>query len=52
MYIEERDMIGTLMRLDEDPQSRFSFEIWFAYTKKGMNEIREGTLVAVPNFAT
>lgn len=52
MYIEERDMIGTLMRLDEDPQSRFSFEIWFSYTKKGMNEIREGTLVAVPNFAT
>lgn len=52
MYIEEKDMIGTLMRLNEDPLSRFTFEIWFNYTKKNMNEIREGTLLAVPNFAS
>lgn len=52
MYIDEKDMIGTLMRLDEDPLSRFSFEIWFNYTKKNMNEIREGTLLAIPNFAS
>jgi len=52
MYIEERDMVGTLMQLDEDPQSRYTYEIWFPFTKKAMNEIREGTLIAVPNFAT
>lgn len=41
-------MIGTLMRLDEDPLSQYTYEICFSYTKKGMNEIREGTLVAIP----
>ena len=52
MYIENRELVGTLMKLSEDPLSRFTFEIWFNYTKKGMNEIREGTLVVAPNFAS
>lgn len=52
MYVDDREMLGTLMRLEEDPQSRFTFEIWFNYTKKGMNQIKEGTMIAVPNFAS
>lgn len=52
MYAEDRELTGTLMKLSEDPLSRFTFEIWFNYTRKGMNEIREGTLVVVPNFAS
>ncbi len=45
-------MIGTLIRLEEDENSRFRFEVWFDYTKRAMNLIREGAMLAVPNFAS
>ena len=43
-------IVGTLMRIDEDPNSRFRFEIWFDYTRQIMNRVSEGAMVAVPNF--
>jgi hypothetical protein len=47
-----KGLIGTLIRLEEDENSRFRFEIWFDYTKQAMNLIREGAMLAVPNFAS
>ena len=46
------NLTGTLIRLEEDESSRFRFEIWFDYTKQAMNLIREGAMLAVPNFAS
>src|SRR5438094_2900975 len=43
---------GTLMKIEPHPDTRFSFEIWFDYTKYAINLIREGALIGVPNFAT
>ncbi|MCS6829716.1 MAG: DUF87 domain-containing protein [Armatimonadota bacterium] len=43
---------GTLIRIQEDPESRYEFEVWFDYTRQAMNLIREGALLAVPNFAS
>ena len=43
-------IVGTLMRIEEDPISRFRFEVWFDYTRQIMNTVSEGAMVAVPNF--
>lgn len=43
---------GVLMKLEENSHSRYEFEIWFEYTRLAMNEIREGTMLAVPNYTT
>lgn len=43
---------GTLIRIQEDPEARYQFEIWFDYTRQAMNLIREGALLAAPNFAS
>jgi len=45
-------MSGTLMKISENPDTRYEFEIWFDYTKRAINLIREGVMVVVPNFAT
>jgi DNA helicase HerA-like ATPase len=50
MFIAE--MEGTLMELAEAPETRFRYIIWFDYTRRAINEIQEGTLLAVPNFAS
>lgn len=47
-----KDMEGTLMELAEAPETRYRYVIWFDYTRQAINEIQEGTLVAVPNFAS
>ena len=47
-----KDLKGTLISLEENAESRFKFEIWFDYTKKAMNLIREGAMLAVDNFAS
>jgi len=47
-----KDMEGTLMELTEAPETRYRYVIWFDYTRQAINEIQEGTLVAVPNFAS
>ena len=46
----EEAAIGRLMLLEPDPSSRFKLTIWFDYTRKLVNAIREGDLVAIPNF--
>jgi len=43
---------GVLMKLTENEHSRYEFEVWFEYTRKAMNDIREGTMLVVPNYAT
>lgn len=50
MFMTER--VARLMRIEENEQTRFQFEVWFEYTRQTMTELREGTLLAVRNFAT
>jgi uncharacterized protein len=45
-------MEGTLMELREAPESRYRYVVWFDYTRRGMNEIQDGTLLAAKNFAS
>lgn len=40
------------MRIQEDKLTRYQFEIWFEYTRRAMNEIKEGAMLAVRNFST
>lgn len=49
-YVAE--LIGILIGLEEDQNARFRFEIWFDYTRRGINLVREGAMVAVLNFAS
>lgn len=46
------NMVGTLVRVAEDENARFRFEIWFDYTRQAINLVREGAMLAVPNFAS
>jgi DNA helicase HerA-like ATPase len=43
---------GRLIFLQPDEKTRFNFTIWFDYTRVLMNDLKEGDLVAVKNFAT
>jgi hypothetical protein len=45
------NLVGTLMKIEEDPVTRYRYEVWFDYTRKAINTIAEGAMVAVPNFA-
>lgn len=45
-------MEGTLMELAEAPETRYRYVVWFDYTRRAINEIQEGTLLAVLNFAS
>lgn len=49
---KNRERTGVLMKLEENEHSRYQFEVWFEYTRRAMNEIREGTMLTVPNYAT
>ncbi len=44
--------IARLMRMQENEQTRYQYEIWFEYTRQTMTELKEGTLLAVKNFST
>jgi len=44
--------IGRLMKIEENEQTRYKFEIWFEYTRQAMMELKEGALLAVRNFAS
>lgn len=50
MFID--GMEGVLMELTEAPETRFRYVVWFDYTRRAINEIQEGTLLAAPNFAS
>ena len=43
---------GTLMSMKESPDTRFRYTIWFDYTREAINEIQEGTMLAVANFGS
>ena len=43
---------GRLIFLDTDERTRYKFTIWFDYTRQLANAIREGDIVAIPNFAS
>jgi hypothetical protein len=45
------NLTGVLMKLEEDPITRYRYEIWFDYTRKAMQTIAEGAMLVVPNFA-
>ncbi len=45
------NLVGTLMKIEEDPVTRYHYEVWFDYTRKVINTIGEGAMLAVPNFA-
>jgi len=45
-------IIGRLMWAEPDQNTRFKYNIWFDYTRKLINEIQDGDLVAVPNFTS
>ena len=45
-----RDLTGILMRIEEDPVTRYRYELWFDYTRHAINTILEGAMLAVPNF--
>lgn len=42
--------VGRLMWAEPNPNTRFEYDIWFDYTRKLINDIQEGELIAVPNF--
>ncbi len=50
MFLAELE--GTLMEAAESAGTRFRYEVWFDYTRRSINEIQEGALLAVPNFAS
>jgi len=55
MFVKDakgKDTEGVLVRMEPDEQTRFQFEIWFPYTRQAMNQIREGAMLAVKNFAS
>ncbi|MHA1250583.1 MAG: helicase HerA domain-containing protein [Candidatus Helarchaeota archaeon] len=41
---------GRLMRIEESPTTNYKYEIWFDYTRKFYNSIKEGSFVAVKNY--
>lgn len=51
MFREFGSVEGRLMLAQPDERTRFKFRLWFDYTRELMNEIKEGDLIAVPNFA-
>ena len=47
----EKEIIGRLMRARPDPLTGLKLDVWFDYTRKLTNSIKEGDLVAIPNFS-
>ena len=43
---------GTLVAMDDSLHTRFQYTVWFDYTRKAINEIQEGTMLAVANFGS
>ncbi|AZT89279.1 ATP-binding protein [Caldicellulosiruptor changbaiensis] len=47
-----QEISGILMKVDSDFYTRYRAEVWFDYTKKAINEIKEGSLLAIQNFSS
>lgn len=52
MSIFRENLVGRLLWAEPDPSTRFRYTIWFDYTRRLLNDLHEGDLVLVPNFAT
>lgn len=52
MSIFHEDMVGRLLWAEPDAATRFRYTVWFDYTRRLLNDLHEGDLVVVPNFAT
>jgi len=52
MSIFRDDLVGRLLWAEPDAATRFRYTIWFDYTRRLLNDLHEGDLVVVPNFAT
>jgi len=52
MEVFRKDIVGRLLWAEPDPNTRFKYTIWFDYTRRLVNELHDGDLVVVPNFAT
>lgn len=50
MFVQ--DLQGVLMNITPKEGSGYEYEIWFPYTKRAINTIRDGTMLAVRNFAS
>lgn len=46
------DVQGILINLQENDQTRYECEVWFEYTRRNMERIREGAFLAIPNFSS
>lgn len=46
------DIKGILINLQENEQTRYECEVWFDYTRRNMERIREGAFLAIPNFSS
>lgn len=44
------EIVGCMMKYDNDVYLRYRVEIWFDYIKKVINEIKEGVFLVVQNF--
>jgi uncharacterized protein len=42
---------GVLVSLEEDTSSGYLYNIWFPYTKTNITKIKEGSFIAIKNFA-
>lgn len=45
------NLTGILMKIEEDPITRYRYEVWFDYTRQAINILAEGSMVAIANFA-
>ena len=43
---------GTLMSMEASADTGFRYTIWFDYTREAINEVQEGTMLAVANFGS
>lgn len=48
----EDDIQGTLMDIKKSDQTKLGFVVWFPFVRNHMGRIREGSLIAVKNFAS
>jgi len=52
LKINGKEVSGTLMKIEPNENTRYSYEVWFPYALEYINVIREGRFLAVKNFAT
>lgn len=49
-FVRQRN--GVLMKMDANPQTQYTYRIWFEYTRQTMMDIKEGRFLIAKNYAT